>query len=79
MKSKMTKHVSHKPGVYPKLMIGMNLGIYNVTYIVFMYAAGKGMIVHASDEQVRRVGQHWSDWDMFAFEDYSGRVTIQNS
>jgi hypothetical protein len=78
MKSKMTKHVSHKPGAYPKLMIGMNLGPFNVTCIVFMHEAGKGMIVHTDAINYRKVGQYWADWDMVAFEDYSGSVTIKN-
>jgi hypothetical protein len=81
MKSTHTKHTKKQPPrPYPKLMISSNMVSIDNDVIVLMQEEGKGIIVYvtSNDWYRRRVGEYYQDWCMESFEEYTGKVTIQN-
>jgi hypothetical protein len=82
LKSRLTKHKSTKEKPFPKLVIAHNLGpVMGNDVIVSMHEAGKGQVMHVSkpEEYNRKLGDYYTDWEMKTFEDFNGKVTLQNS
>ncbi len=77
----MTKHTSTRPKPFPKLMIGHNLGmIYNNDVIVLMFTKNRGIVMHITKPELynKKVGDYSYKWHSKNFEDYNGKITIQN-
>ena len=76
----MTKHISLKPKPFPKLMICNNMGAIGNSVVVLMSANKKGMVVHITmpEQYGKKVGDYCTTWVTKNFEDYNGKVVIQN-
>lgn len=72
MKSKLTDEKICTSLPYPKLMITKTSGC-----IVLFHEEEKGVCLQKGDTQ-NIVGNHSSIWNMHAFEDFTGSITLSN-